>query len=88
MANEHLHQALTELRAELHRLEVKEANVRERLDAVIASVETHIDAPDDTVHHDSLVQNLSESILELEVSHPRASAILNKVMAALGNIGA
>ena len=27
------------------------------------------------------------STLQLEVSHPRATAILNQIMAALGNIG-
>ncbi len=87
MSDEQLRQSLTELRTELSRLEAEEAKVRERLDALIASVETHVDAPADIAHHDSLVQDLSESVLELEVSHPRATTILNQIAAALGNIG-
>ena len=87
MSDEQLRQSLTELRTELSRLEAEEAKVRERLDALIASVETHVDAPGDIAHHDSLVQDLSESVLELEVSHPRATTILNQIAAALGNIG-
>ena len=87
MSDEQLRQSLSELRAELGRLEAEEAKVRERLDALIASVETHVDAPGDIAHHDSLVRDLSESILELEVSHPRATTILNQIAAVLGNIG-
>ncbi len=87
MSDEQLRQSLTALRAELDRLEAKEAEVRERLDTLIASVETHVDAPGDTAHHASLVRDLRQSILDLEVSHPRATAILNQITAALGNIG-
>ena len=87
MVDEQLRQSLTELRAELDRLEAEEAEVRERLNALIASVETHVDTPGDTAHHEFLVQDLRRSVLELEVSHPRATAILNQIMATLGNIG-
>ena len=51
MSDEQLRQSLTALRAELDRLEAKEAEVRERLDTLITSVETHVDAPGDTAHH-------------------------------------
>ena len=87
MSDEQLRRSLTALRAELDRLEAKEAEVRERLDTLIASVETHVDAPGDTAHHASLVRDLRQSVLDLEVSHPRATAILNQITAALGNIG-
>ena len=87
MSEQPLRQSLTELRAELDRLEAEEAAVRARLDALIASVETHVDAPSDTAHHASLVRDLRQSILELEVSHPKATGILNRIAAALGNIG-
>ena len=46
-----------------------------------------LDAPGDIAHHHSLVRDLRRSTLQLEVSHPRATAILNQIMAALGNIG-
>ncbi|HAK53850.1 MAG TPA: hypothetical protein DCP38_00005, partial [Acidobacteria bacterium] len=53
----------------------------------IAGVETRLETPDDIAHHHSLVQDLRQSTLQLEVSHPRATAILNQIMAALGNMG-
>ena len=34
-----------------------------------------------------VVRDLRRSTLQLEVSHPRATAILNQIMATLGNIG-
>ena len=87
MSDEQLRQSLTELRSELYRLETEEAEVRERLNALIASVETHVDGPGDRAQHDSLVRDLRQSILELEVSHPKATAILNQITATLANIG-
>jgi hypothetical protein len=88
MSDQELRQSLTDLRSELDRLEAEEAVVRKRLDALIAGIETRLDAPGDAAHHHSLVEDLRRSVLQLEVSHPRATAILNRVMASLGNIGA
>ena len=87
MSDEKLRQSLEELRSELKRLETEEAQVRERLDALIAGVETRLDKPEDASHHQSLVQEVRQSISEFEVSHPRATAILNEIMVTLGNMG-
>ena len=87
MSDEQLRQSLSELRSELDRLEAEEAEVRVRLDALIAGIETRLDTPGDMAHHHSLVRDLRRSTLQLEVSHPRATAILNQIMATLGNIG-
>ena len=87
MSDEQLRQSLTALRTEIERLEAEEAEVRDRLDALIVGIETRLDAPDDIAHHHSLVRDLRRSILQLEVSHPKATAILNQMMATLGNIG-
>ncbi len=86
MSDEQLRRSLTDLRSELERLAADEAHVRERLDALAGAIETRLDAPDDRAHHHSLVEDLRRSILQFEVSHPRATGILNKVMAALGNV--
>jgi hypothetical protein len=87
MSDKELRQSLTDLRSELGRLETEEAAVRKRLDALVAGIETRLDAPGDVAHHHSLVEDLSRSVLQLEVSHPRATAILNRIMASLSNIG-
>ena len=87
MSDDKLRQSLDELRSELQRLEAEEAQVRERLDALISGVETRLDKPDDSAHHQSLVQDLRRSISQFEVSHPRTTAILNQIMVTLGNMG-
>lgn len=88
MSEDQLRRSLTDLRSELDRLAAEEAAVHARLDALIAGVEGRLDAPGDEDHHQSLVRDLRESILQLEVSHPSATAVLNRIMAALGNVGA
>ena len=75
------------LRSELERLEAEEAKVRERLDALIAWIETRLDVPGDIAHHHSLVRDLRRSTLQLEVSHPRATAILNQIRPRWGTSG-
>lgn len=87
MPDKRLRESLSELRSELERLEAEEAQVRERLDALISGVETRLDEPDDTDQHQSLVEEVRQSISQLEVSHPRATAILNEIMVTLGNMG-
>lgn len=87
MSDQQLRESLAELRSELERLEAEEAEVRDRLDALIAKIEARLDAPGDAAHHHSLIQDLRRSTLQLEVSHPRAPAILKRIMATLGNIG-
>ncbi|MEE8286069.1 MAG: DUF4404 family protein [Gammaproteobacteria bacterium] len=87
MSDEQLRQSLNELRSELERLKSEEAQIRERLDALISGVETGLEKPEDTAHLQSLVQDLRQSISEFEVSHPRATGILNQIMVTLGNMG-
>jgi len=87
MTDEKLRQSLKELRSELERLEAEETQVRTRLDALIAGVETSLEKPGDSVHHQTLVHDLRQSISQFEVSHPRTTAILNEIMVTLGNLG-
>ncbi|NIM27515.1 MAG: DUF4404 family protein [Gammaproteobacteria bacterium] len=87
MSDDKLRQSLQELRSELDRLEAEEAQIRERLDTLIAGVETRLDKPEDAAHHESLIEDIRQSIAQFEVSHPRTTAILNQIMVTLGNMG-
>ena len=87
MSDEQLRESLNGLRSELERLEAEETQIRERLNTLISGVETRLDKPDDSALHQSLVQDLGQSISQFEVSHPRATAILNEIMVTLGNMG-
>jgi predicted nucleic acid-binding Zn-ribbon protein len=87
MSDEKLRESLEDLRSELDRLEAEEAQIRERLDALISGVETRLDKPGDAAHHQSLLQELRQAISQIEVSHPRTTEILNQIMVTLGNMG-
>lgn len=87
MSDEQLRKSLKELRSELERLEAEEAQVRERLDTLISGVETRLEKPGDPDQHQSLIDDVRQSISQFEVSHPRATAILNEIMVTLGNMG-
>jgi len=87
MSDEQLRQSLKQLRSELERLEAEEAQIRERLDTLISGVETSLEKPDDTAHHQSVAKDVRQTISQFEVSHPRATAILNEIMVTLGNMG-
>ena len=81
-----LRRSLDELRAELDRLDAGDAMVRARLDRLIAGIEAKLAASEDE-EEDSLLDEVREAILQLEVTHPTATAVLNRIAAALGNLG-
>ena len=87
MSDEKLRESVEALRSELDRLEAGDLAARERLDALIAGLEAHMNEPGDHEHHHSLVGDLRESISHFEVSHPGTTAVLNNIMVTLGNMG-
>ena len=87
MPERKLRESLEALRAEIQRLEAGDAQARERLDALIAELEARLEHPDDAERHEDLVRSVSDAIAEFEVSHPRATGILNHIMVTLSNMG-
>ena len=87
MPDEKLRESIEALRAELDRLEAGETQSKERLDALIAGLEAHLEGPSDEERHHTLVGDIRESISHFEVSHPGTTAILNNIMVTLGNMG-
>ena len=90
MSDEQLRKSLDELRSELERLEAEEAQVKQRLDALISGVETRLDKPGDEALHQSLIQELRQSISQFEVSPegkvlPRPKAALLEVLVPTGS---
>ena len=64
-----------------------EGPTRERLNHLITDIERKLASPDDTEHHENLLSNVQDSIHHLELKHPRATSILNQIMAALAGGG-
>ena len=59
---------------------------RDRLNTLVANLETRLKVSGEE-SHDTLVNNVQESIRQLEVEHPRTTGVLNYIMVALSNMG-
>lgn len=87
MPTDELHRALDELRTEIGRLGIGELESKKRLDGLITDIERRLAEPDDADHHRTVVENVRTAVTDFEVSHPRATGILNDIMVTLGNMG-
>jgi hypothetical protein len=82
-----LRKALRELRAELERASGADPEECAKLERLIDAIEHKLDHPEQHEEDYSLVERAKESIEHFEVSHPRATGILNDIMMMLSNMG-
>ena len=87
MDQKQLQASLEELRAEIHELKSDDQVAKAKLDGLIEDIEKHIANSGDSGDHESLVENLNSAVSEFEVSHPRATGILNHILMTLSNMG-
>ncbi len=87
MQDDKLREALEGLRAEINSADLSAGPARERLNKLISDLERKLEVPDDEEHHESFLGNIKESISQLEVEYPQATAILNQIMTSLGGTG-
>jgi hypothetical protein len=86
MPEKTLHQLIDQLRDEIRQLPVADHSARDRLNTLVANLETRLEVSGEE-SHDTLVNNVQESIRQLEVEHPRTTGVLNHIMMALSNMG-
>ncbi len=82
-----LNDMLQVLRSELDSLDESDGQAREKLLAIAAEIETRLADPDSDNSHESLIETIRDSISLFEVTHPRATGILNQLMVTLANMG-
>jgi predicted RNase H-like nuclease (RuvC/YqgF family) len=88
--NEHyedLKDSLKKLRAEIEKIEGVNNQSREKLDRLVRSIQLKLEHPQDARHHEDLIDHLNDAIDHFEVSHPELTAIMNRIMVTLGNLG-
>ena len=85
--NEKLQETLKALREEINNLSIEEKESKARLEELIEKLELKLERPEDTIHHESLTDGISESLTYFEVSHPRITGVLNEIMMTLSNMG-
>ncbi len=88
---ERLRETLAELEAELAASGSLDRELRARLESTVADLRVTLeraegDAPDDEDHH-SVVDHLSDAMRRFEVTHPKLSLALGRVVDALSNLG-
>lgn len=87
MSNEDLPQLIESLKAEIARLDPGDHEARARREALVADIERRIDASDDSMAHEDLMESLREAVERFEVEHPRTTGIINNIMVMLGSMG-
>ncbi|MCC7410139.1 MAG: DUF4404 family protein [Gammaproteobacteria bacterium] len=78
---------LARLRTELAELDASDDETRARIIGIIDALERKLEHPDDTEHDENLLDSVRGAVEHFEVSHPRATAIVNQIMMTLGNLG-
>jgi hypothetical protein len=87
MSDDRLHTVLEQLRAEVERLGTSDPAGRARLQALIEDLEGQLDAASDDSTQADLLDNLPDTLRQLEVEYPRLTAILGRVASTLSSMG-
>ena len=83
MSEPELRAAIAEIRAELARAEGLTEGNRESLRELAAELETRLQSPGSRAADDSLRNELTDWVRELEVSHPTLSTTIGRVVDTL-----
>jgi len=79
-------QDLARLLEEIDQLPLDSAE-RKRLHLMVADIEGHLEAPDESEGQAELVDTVDQLVTRLEADHPAFTGILRRVMNALGSMG-
>ena len=86
MSQKKLQEDLEKLRAEIKNISADDNESREKLNALVAQLDTEIKSTGES-ENPGISQNIKDAINHFETEHPRATAILNDIMVTLSNMG-
>ncbi|MDB5977833.1 MAG: hypothetical protein JWR07_4593 [Nevskia sp.] len=84
MENRNLDAALERLREELGRLKAGDVVARRHIEQLIADIEGHVSGGVEAQERGPLVASISDAVRRFEVEHPKLTAYLGEIAAALG----
>ena len=84
MDNNDLNSALERLRDELGRLKSGDTAARQHIQQLIADIEGHVGGPASVEQRSTLIADISDAVRRFEVEHPKLTAYLGEIAAALG----
>jgi len=79
-----LHASLDRLRAELKQLESGDAAARQHIEQLLTEIESHVAGAGGVQQRRTVAANISDTIRRFEVEHPKVTAYLEEIAAALG----
>ena len=89
MNNNHLHNHLNALHNEVEQAEVDNTEAQKMLDTLSENIQNILEHPGDISfdHHRILMNNLENSLVHFEVSHPTLTPLINHVIMSLNSLG-
>jgi hypothetical protein len=86
MSKSDISHALDTLREEIDRIENSAHEDKQRLLALLDTIESRSNSPDTEAPHE-LLSEVNDALTQFEVTHPRITGILNDILVMLGNSG-
>lgn len=87
MSADKLNKLYDELRSELDSLESTDDASREKLMQLAIEIEARLAGQPGELDDSVLQESIGDTVLRIEVEHPRAAGILNQIMMTLANMG-
>ncbi|MEZ0372688.1 MAG: DUF4404 family protein [Candidatus Sericytochromatia bacterium] len=87
MPTDKLRDSLSELKNEIEHLEVRDQNVKSRIERLIHDLERQLSHPRDAAEVSALNLKLPGLIEQFEVEHPKLTRVLDQIMVSLSNMG-
>ncbi len=87
MSRDELHETLEGLRAEIKKLGEDDEAIKGRMKQLVGELERKLDSEEEADDEPQLIESLRENVERFEVEHPRLTAVLNRIMVHLSNMG-
>ncbi len=87
MPDEKLRKSIKGLRAEIDRIDAKNAATKEEMEKLLGELEDHFNHPENPEDSQKLINKVEGLIAEYEVKHPRLSSALEEILVTLSNMG-
>ena len=86
MSKEKIQESLDRLKQEVGKLNVAQAADKKRIQQLIAELERRMEAPG-ALDQEGLIDQIDDTLKELEVEYPTITGILNGIATTLSNYG-
>ncbi len=87
MNRDELREPLERLESEIQKLGEDDEAIKRRMQRLVDELERKLESSEDSDDEPELIESLRENVERFEVEHPRLTAVLNRIMVHLSNMG-